>query len=161
MWIFFVIYFKKQLISLKPWNGVNHYSGFTFSWDQGNNSKPIKQILLIMQRRSHKVTRRSMFYIHEHIIKSLRHAIKFYILILYPTALNSPNKKIRLLNDPSLSHWFYMSAVAAHVEFVLLSTFINHWTIKKIIYPLYLDSFFQEGLNHLLEYICRLSVLES
>lgn len=102
-----------------------------------------------------------MFYIHEHIIKSLRHAIKFYILILYPTALNSPNKKIRLLNDPSLSHWFYMSAVAAHVEFVLLSTFINHWTIKKIIYPLYLDSFFQEGLNHLLEYICRLSVLES
>lgn len=74
-----------------------------------------------------------MFYIHEHIIKSLRHAIKFYILILYPTALNSPNKKIRLLNDPSLSHWFYMSALEAHVEFVLLSTFINHWPIKKII----------------------------
>lgn len=80
-----------------------------------------------------------MFYIHEHIIKSLRHAIKFYILILYPTALNSPHKKIRLLNDPSLSHWFYMSAVEAHVEFVLLSTFINHWAIKKN-YPLFLDS---------------------
>lgn len=138
---FFVIYFKKQFISLKPWNGVNHYSGFTFSWDQGNNSKPVKQILLIMQRRSHKVTRRRMFYIREHIIKSLRHAIKFYILILYPTALNSPNKKIRLLNDPSLSHWFYTSAVEAHVEFVLLNTFINHWPIKKIIYPLYLGSF--------------------
>lgn len=99
-WIFFVIYFKKQLVSLKLWNGVNHYSGFTFSWDQGNNSKLIKQIPLIMQRRSHKVTGRSMFYIHEHIIKSLRHAIKFYILILCPTALNPPNKKIRLFNDP-------------------------------------------------------------
>lgn len=137
---FFAIYFKKQLLSLKSWNGVNHYSGSTFSWDQGNNSKPIKQILLIMQRRSHKVTGRSMFYIHEHIIKSLRHAIKFYILILYPTALNSPHKKIRLLNDPSLSHRFYMSAVEAHVEFVLLSTSINHRAIKKIIYPLFLDS---------------------
>lgn len=62
-----------------------------------------------------------MFYIHGHIIKSLRHAIKFYILILYPTALNPSNKKIRLSNDPFLSHWFYMSAVEADVEFVLLN----------------------------------------
>lgn len=76
-----------------------------------------------MQRRSHKVTGRSMFYIHGHVIKSLRHAIKFYILILYPTALNPPNKKIRLFNDPFLSHWFYMSAVEADVEFVLLNVF--------------------------------------
>lgn len=60
---------KSQLVSLKLWNGVNYYSGFTFSWDQGNNSKLIKQIQLIMQRRSHKVTGGSMFYIHEHIIK--------------------------------------------------------------------------------------------
>lgn len=64
-----------------------------------------------------------MFYIHGHIIKSLRHAIKFYILILYPTALNPPNKKIRLFNDPFLSHWFYMSAVEADVEFALLDFF--------------------------------------
>ena len=122
-WIFFVvvIWFKKRLVSLKLWNGVNHYSGFTFSWDQGNNSKLIKQIPLIMQRRSHKVTGRSMFYIHGHIIKSLRHAIKFYILILYPIALNPPNKKIRLFNDPFLSHWFYMSAVEADVEFEWLN----------------------------------------
>lgn len=90
---------KFQLVSLKLWNGVNYYSGFTFSWDQGNNSKLIKQIPLIMQRRSHKVTDGSMFYIHEHIIKILRHTIKFYILILHPTALNPPNKKIRLFND--------------------------------------------------------------
>ena len=122
---FFVIQLKKQLISLKLWNGVNHYSGFTFSWDQGNNSKLIKQIPLIMQRRSHKVTGESMFYIHGHIIKSLRHAIKFYILILYPTALNPPNKKIRLFNGPFLSHWFYMSAVEADVEFVPLSFFFK------------------------------------
>lgn len=90
---------KFQLVYLKHWNGVNYYSGFTFSWDQGNNSKLIKQIPLIMQRRSHKVTDGSMFYIHEHIIKILRHTIKFYILILHPTALNPPNKKIRLFND--------------------------------------------------------------
>jgi len=40
-----------------------------------------------------------MFYIHEHIIKILRCAIKFYVLILHPTALNPHNKKIRLFND--------------------------------------------------------------
>lgn len=90
---------KFQLVSLKLWNGVNYYSGFTFSWDQGNNSKLIKQIPLIMQRRSHKVTDGSMFYIHEHIIKILRHTIKFNILILHPTTLNPPNKKIRSFND--------------------------------------------------------------
>lgn len=92
-----------------------------------------------------------MFYIHGHIIKSLRHAIKFYILILYPTALNPPNKKIRLFNDPFLSHWFYMSAVEADVEFALLDFFFfNHWTIKESFYPLCLV--FVKDLNHLLTY---------
>lgn len=80
-----------------------------------------------------------MFYIHGHIIKSLRHAIKFYILILYPTALNPPNKKIRLFNDPFLSHWFYMSAVEADVGFTLLNFyFLKARTIKESFYPLYL-----------------------
>lgn len=148
--IFFVIQFKKQLVSLKLWNGVNHYSGFTFSWDQGNNSKLIKQIPLIMQRRSHKVTGRSMFYIHGHIIKTLRHAIKFYILILYPTALNPPNKKIRLFNDPFLSHRFYMSAVEADVECALLNFFQITGQLKN---HFILYSQFFKSLNHLLTYV--------
>lgn len=151
-WIFFVvvIWFKKRLVSLKLWNGVNHYSGFTFSWDQGNNSKLIKQIPLIMQRRSHKVTGRSMFYIHGHIIKSLRHAIKFYILILYPIALNPPNKKIRLFNDPFLSHWFYMSAVEADVEFAWLNFLKITGQLKKSLYPqLYLVLKRQESSFHI------------
>lgn len=84
-----------------------------------------------MQRRSHKVTGKSMFYIHGHIIKSLRHAIKFYILILYPTALNPPNKKIRLFNDPVLSHWFYMSAVEADVEFASRNIFLITGQLKN------------------------------
>lgn len=99
-----------------------------------------------MQRRSHKVTGKSMFYIHGHIIKSLRHAIKFYILILYPTALNPPNKKIRLFNDPVLSHWFYMSAAEAHVEFALRNIFLITGQLKKSFYFLYLK---KETLNHL------------
>lgn len=121
---------KSQLVSLKLWNGVNYYSGFTFSWDQGNNSKLIKQIPLIMQRRSHKVTGGSMFYIHEHIIKILRRTIKFYILILYPTALNPPNKKIRLFNDHVCHTGFICLLLKQMWTFLLLDSFY-HWTIKN------------------------------
>lgn len=120
---------KFQLVSLKLWNGVNYYSGFTFSWDQGNNSKLIKQIPLIMQRRSHKVTDGSMFYIHEHIIKILRHTIKFYILILDPTALNTPNKKIRLFND-CVCHTGFICLLLKHMQSFLLLDSFYHWTIK-------------------------------
>lgn len=124
---------RSRLVSLKPWNGVNHYSGFTFSWDQGHNSKLIKQIPLIMQRRSHKVTGGSMFYIHEHIIKILRRAIKFYILILHPTALSPLNKKIRLLMIMFVTKVLYV----CHWSRCGLFCCFYHWTIKNNFYPFY------------------------
>lgn len=125
---------ESHLVSLKLWNGVNYYSGFTFSWDQGNNSKLIKQIPLIMQRRSHKVTGGSMFYIHEHIIKILRRAIKFYVLILHPTALNPPNKKIRLFND-GVGHTGFICLLLKQMWTFLLQDSFYHWTIKNNFYP--------------------------